>query len=58
MPIMLGSCNYDVTNFVPSLKFCPEHCPPGQENTLPLKPGHYQGKHKQLSKVLHCILNQ
>ena len=55
MPIMLGSCKYEVTNFVPSLKFCPEHCPPGQEATLPLKPGHYQGKHKQLSKVLYVF---
>lgn len=40
----IGSCTYEITDLLNVFQLCPEHCPDGQENTLPLNPGQYKGK--------------
>jgi hypothetical protein len=48
LPVPLGSCEYDGALLLSILTVCPEHCPAGQENALPLNPGIYGGNVKRL----------
>jgi hypothetical protein len=42
-PIPVGSCQYDLSQILSVIAACPDACPPGQQNSLPLMAGHYQG---------------
>jgi len=44
LALPIGSCEYDGEILLNTVSICPDHCPPGQENSLPLNPGNFGGK--------------